>query len=679
MSISLVSGHITSNHQSLLAGVPETLRAEADASDRGLFLVACAKSSSSRHAFVLGSVPDLNRFTVCHRYEPYWMKPKAGTRLSEVPAETQLLLAQLRSGNWLLLVPLIEERFRFSLRGQKDDTLELLGETGDSFAPGHGGLALHIATGGDPFALVREGARSVMDRLSSGRLRCDKELPDFVDYFGWCTWDAFYQDVSAANVREGLERFAAGGVRPQMLILDDGWQSTALMPTGERRLTSFSANEKFGGELAPTVRMAKEEFGVKVFLVWHAIIGYWGGVDGDRLAGYGVIDQTRQFGEGVLAHAPSFNQIWWGNVVGFVPSARIRQLYEDYHAALLAQGVDGVKVDSQAVLESVAARQGGRIAVTRAYREALEDSVEKHFNGRLINCMSNAQETWYGSPRSTLLRSSIDFFPSMPETHGMHLYTNAQVGLWFGEFMLPDWDMFQSGHEWGAFHAAGRALSGGPVYVSDKPGQHDFALLKKLVCSDGTVLRCDGPARPTLDTICVDPTCDHTLLKIWNRNGAAGVVGVFNARFSANRGEPVVLSGTVGPADVPGFAAERYASYSHVARSLDAVVGHARLPVTLAERGFELFTIVPIERGFAAIGLADKLNSAGAVARFAWTDERHCEIVLRDGGVFLAWSEAAPTTVELDGRPVEFDYDPRVRALRVTLGETGRQTLHIRW
>ena len=144
-----------------------------------------------------------------------------------------------------------------------------------------------------------------------------------------------------------------------MLILDDGWQSTALAPTGEQRLTSFSANEKFAAGLGATVRTAKDEFGVKTFLVWHAVSGYWGGVDGERLPGYGVVDQTRQFGEGILAHVPSFNQVWWGNVFGLVPMAHIGRFYDDYHRALVAEGVDGVKVDSQAVLQSVAQRQGG--------------------------------------------------------------------------------------------------------------------------------------------------------------------------------------------------------------------------------------------------------------------------------------------------------------------------------
>jgi raffinose synthase len=675
MALELREGTIHEGGRVLLGAVPAEVHAEVDATGRGIFLSAFAAATSSRHTFRLGSIPDLARYTLCHRYEPYWMKPRAGTNLADVPPETQFFLAALRGGGWLLVVPLYSEPFRFSLRGTKDGTLHLLAETGDAWTFGLGGLAAFVATGDDPFRLLEESAPAVMARLRTGRLRRDKKLPAFADAFGWCTWDAFYQEVSAAKVREGLERFAAGGVEPRMMILDDGWQSTERMPTGESRLTGLDANDKFPGGLAATVRMAKTEFRVETFLVWHSIVGYWGGVDGKRLPDYGVIEQTRQFGEGVLAHAPSFNQIWWGRLVGLVPAARIRAFYDDYHRHLRAQGVDGVKVDSQAVLEAVADGQGGRVALARAYREALEATAGEQFEGRLVNCMSNAQETWYGSHSSTLLRSSIDFFPAFEETHGAHLYANAQVGLWFGEFMHPDWDMFQSGHEWGAFHGAGRAISGGPVYVSDRPGAHDFAVLRKLVCSDGTVLRCDRPALPTLDTILVDPTSDSVVLKIWNRNGAGAVVGAFNAQSAA--GTPA-LDGAVGPADVPGFTAGLYAVYAHCAGTLDALGPADRKTVTLGYRGFEVFTIAPVERGlFAAVGLADKWNSGGAVRSTEWIDETTCEVALRDGGDFVAWAARAPARVEIDGIDAAFSFDGG--ALCVAAPRGGPRALRVAW
>ena len=126
--------------------------------------------------------------------------------------------------------------------------------------------------------------------------------------------------------------------------------------------------------------------------------------------------------------------------------------------------------------------------------------------------MEEPRDDLHGALASTVTRTSTDFWPKKPATHGLHLYTNAQVSLWFGEFVHPDWDMFQSGHPMGAYHAAGRAVGGCPVYVSDKPGEHDFDLLRKLVLSDGSVLRASLPGRPTRDCLFRDPTREDVLL-----------------------------------------------------------------------------------------------------------------------------------------------------------------------
>lgn len=61
-------------------------------------------------------------------------------------------------------------------------------------------------------------------------------------------------------------------------------------------------------------------------------------------------------------------------------------------------------------------------------------------------------------------------------------------------------------------------VSGGPLYVSDHPGDHDFVLLRRLVLPDGSILRCRGGAgRPTLDCLFVDVMRDNkSLLKVSN-------------------------------------------------------------------------------------------------------------------------------------------------------------------
>ena len=73
----------------------------------------------------------------------------------------------------------------------------------------------------------------------------------------------------------------------------------------------------------------------------------------------------------------------------------------------------------------------------------------------------------------------------------------------------------RSKHPAAELHAAARVLSGGSVYVSDAPGQHNVALLRRLVLPDGTILRALRPGRPTRDTIFRDVLRDgESLLKV---------------------------------------------------------------------------------------------------------------------------------------------------------------------
>lgn len=95
----------------------------------------------------------------------------------------------------------------------------------------------------------------------------------------------------------------------------------------------------------------------------------------------------------------------------------------------------------------------------------------------------------------------------------------AYNSMWMGQIIQPDWDMFQTDHCSAKFHAGSRAICGGPVYVSDSLGGHDFDLLKKLVFNDGTIPKCIHFALPTRDCLFKNPLFDSkTVLKIWNFN-----------------------------------------------------------------------------------------------------------------------------------------------------------------
>ena len=77
-----------------LTHLAENISAEEDPANVGVFLRFTAPAPAARHVFPVGRAAGMARFTCCHRYEPFWMNPCAGTRAAEVPIETQFLLTE---------------------------------------------------------------------------------------------------------------------------------------------------------------------------------------------------------------------------------------------------------------------------------------------------------------------------------------------------------------------------------------------------------------------------------------------------------------------------------------------------------------------------------------------------------------------------------------------------------
>ena len=672
--VELKDGCLVINQQPILTDVPANIKLIPHPAGTGAFFQLSASKPSHRLVFPLGNLTGIRRLTCCHRYEPFWMTAKNGTRGGQVPIETQFLMCELDEQCFIVFVPIIDGTLRGCLQGTGEDGLELVAETGDVNLQGQQLTGLYLAAGSDPYKLIKDGAISLMRWMKTGRLRHEKSLPGFIDQFGWCTWDAFYTAVSPELVQRGLESFAAGGVQPKFLLLDDGWQSVRSMPAGENRLTGFAANEKFPGDLSVLIRTVKQEFGIETFLVWHAMIGYWGGVDDEALPGYGVRTECRDWSPGILHYYPEYNDKW-GNQVGVVSPDAIHRFFNDYHRHLRQQGVDGVKVDNQSVLEAVSRGSGGRVAMMQRYHEALEGSAQTHFLGTLINCMSNANEMIYSALNSNLLRSSIDFWPNIPESHGDHMYANAQVGLWFGEFIHPDWDMFQSGHPMGALHAAGRAVSGGPVYVSDKPGVHNFDLLRKLVLADGSVLRARHPGRPTRDCLFANPVMEPVLLKVFNHNLDAGVIGAFNVHYLTDHTHPGIVSGSVRPLDVEGLVGDRFVVLEHSSRKLRVLGPLETWDVSLPTLSAEIYTIVPIREQVAPLGLVDLFNSSAAVLEKGWINSQNYHLQVRGPGRCWIWCQEQPRRVRDNLADVPFNYLPEQQVIEFELLESGVHTV----
>ncbi|KAL6547035.1 flavodoxin-like fold protein [Orobanche minor] len=562
----------------------------------GAFIGVQSDRIGSRMVFPVGKLQDL-RFMCVFRFKLWWMTQRMGTSGQDIPFETQFLIVEGRDGShfgkegneqpalYVVFLPILEGNFRAVLQGNANNELEICLESGDPAVQEFDGSHLvFVAAGSDPFDVITNAVKMVEGHLQTFAHRDRKKMPDMLNWFGWCTWDAFYTNVTAKGVKQGLESLGKGGIPPKFVIIDDGWQSVGMDPTSDgtkadntanfaNRLTNIKENHKFQkngkeGERIEDPSMGirhivtdiKDQHSVKYVYVWHALTGYWGGVK-PGVAEMEHYDSRMAYpvsSPGVQSNEPcdALNSMAKTGL-GLVNPEKVYSFYNELHSYLASAGIDGVKVDVQNILEMLGAGHGGRVKLSRKYHQALEASISRNFHDNgIISCMSHNTDGLYiaprvtdksqvrvveraslqkckgkGSKRSAVIRASDDFWPRDPASHTIHIASVAYNTIFLGEFMQPDWDMFQSLHEMAEYHAAARAVGGCAIYVSDKPGQHDFNLLKKLVLPDGSILRAKLPGRPTRDCLFSDPARDgKSLLKIWNLNDHNGVVGVFNCQ-----------------------------------------------------------------------------------------------------------------------------------------------------
>ncbi|CAA7388257.1 unnamed protein product [Spirodela intermedia] len=464
-----------------------------------------------------------------------------------------------------------------------------------------------------------------------------------------------------------------------------------------------------GGGLKGFVKDLRKRFpGVEDIYMWHALCGAWGGVKpGATHLEATVINATVSPGlEGTMEDLAVVKIVDGG--VGLVRPELAAELYESMHSHLAESGITGVKVDVIHTLEYLCEEHGGRVELARRYYEGLTRSLAKNFAGTgLLASMQQCNDFFFlGTRQIALGRAGDDFWFQDPNgdplgafwLQGVHMVHCAYNSLWMGQILLPDWDMFQSDHLCAVFHAASRAISGGPVYVSDAVGSHDFTLLQQLVFPDGTVPRCFHFALPTRDCLFHNPLFDgRTLLKIWNLNKYGGVVGTFNCQGGGwdpeerrIRGYPHCYKPVAGGVHVSDVewdqaaeaaggmgSAEEYAVYlSQQKKLLLSSPKTEPIEITLLPSSFEIFTLSPVRRlhggaRFAAVGLAGMFNSGGAILEMAEVAAGggSVRVKVKGGGTFLAFSSEKPREVSLNGLVVGCEW----------LAGDGKLTVRLPW
>lgn len=698
------------------------------AKNPGCFVGFEAAEAKCHHVVPVGKLKDI-KFMSIFRFKVWWTTHWTGNNGRDLEHETQILiLDRSDSGRpYVVLLPLLEGPFRASLQpGKDDDFVDICVESGSTKVSGASFRSvLYMHMGNDPFSLVKEAIKVARAHLGTFRLLEEKTPPGIVDKFGWCTWDAFYLTVHPQGVWDGVHSLVEGGCPPGLVLIDDGWQSIShdddpiateginRTAAGEQmpcRLIKFQENYKFREYVSPKsktkgmgafIRDLKETFNtVDYVYVWHALCGYWGGLrpNVSGLPESKIIRPKLTPGLEKTMEDLAVDKIV-NNGIGLVPPEMAHQLYEGLHSHLESVGIDGVKVDVIHLLEMLCEDYGGRVELAKAYYKALTSSVKNHFNGNgVIASMEHCNDFMFlGTETISLGRVGDDFWCTDPSgdpngtfwLQGCHMVHCAYNSLWMGNFIHPDWDMFQSTHPCADFHAASRAISGGPIYVSDSPGNHNFDLLKKLVLPDGSILRCQQHyALPTRDCLFEDPLHDgKTMLKIWNLNKYTGVVGAFNCQGGgwcreARRNKCAsehsrVVSCHAGPKDVEWGqgtmqtcvqGTEAFALYFFNEKKLVLVNPTDTIQITLEPFNFELITVAPITKigpkgiQVAPIGLVNMLNTGGAIQSIGLDDENNNSLTveLKGSGEMRLYASQKPIACKINGADASFVYEDQM-------------------
>lgn len=506
---------------------------------------------------------------------PYWMIGNLPRTSSEISDRTQSFIFKANGSNlaaYMLVGDLFSAdayndglRFEIGCGGIKAFSGPFLAVATDDLASG----AMRKAIAG----ARTQGAIAVP-------LRCERRYPAILEGFGWCTWNTFYQKVDSAGIYRKLDEFASKKIPIRWVIIDDGWQSVA-----DGKMTAFEINRaKFPEGLSETVARIKRDYGVRHVGVWHSMNAYWNGIDPDSAL-------AREYADCLVTTA-------CGMLVPSTDPEKGFRFWDGFHAYLESCGVDFVKVDNQSSTHRYFQDTLPLVKGARGTHEGIERSIARHFGGCVIDCMGMDNENVLSRPYSAVSRNSDDFYPDRENGFGKHIRQNVYSALWHSCIHFCDYDMWWSGRSAPVQSGLLRAISGGPVYVSDAMDESDNSNIVPVVGADGDICRLDEAAIPTEDCIYVD--CENPsngkLLKIWNRKGAAFALAAFNIA-----GEEITERFTLSV--IPALECRReYLAYEYFSKKWMLLGSASELTLSLPKDGVAAYSFYPVENGKAFVG-----------------------------------------------------------------------------
>ncbi|ETI67511.1 Sip1-related alpha-galactosidase [Neobacillus vireti] len=547
-----------------------------------------------------------------YQHKDWWTRPHFSTELETLPERTQSFLWKTDEEFYYYLLPVVDKVYRTELAGSEQGIDIKLSSYAGGYDECHT-LAFAIGIGENPFDLSKQTIANVLKKLNYPTLlREKKRYPEMLDSLGWCSWDAFYHEVSENGIIEKMDELREKELPVKWVMIDDGWLSVE-----DNRLRSFEADRiKFPKGLSSISTKLKKQYGVSSVGVWHTIAGYWGGVHPELAKK--MSDSLYETNSHKFFPHPDANK-------GF-------NFWDAWHSDLKKQGIDFVKVDSQSAVNNFMMYQKSIGEAARGAHASLEASVGIHFDQAIINCMGMAAENIFNRPASSVSRNSDDFVPGEEISFKEHALQNAYNSYYHGNLYWGDWDMFWTDHEEDVQNAVLRAVSGGPVYFSDRVGETDTEKIWPLIWGDGKILRADQPGLPTEDCLFVNPNHDLVPLKVWNTSGNAGIIAAFNIHLEGKE-----VAGKISPSDISLLDGDKFLVYDFFKKEVIMMSANETFEFKLQKGGVALYSIIPVQDDVTAIGLVNKYIVPKTISQTDFINNR-MTVQLKEGGEFLFYT-----------------------------------------
>ncbi len=576
--------------------------------------------------------------------------PWTGSRLEElgrsgqnpiggVPGKrAQLALFALKDGRVLALLPVPGEGCVSWLKAGDDGELRLeTGTLGTAPYKRKAAPLLCWGVGKNPYDACRRAWEQAFtcDPLAGETApRAQKAFPEAFRYLGWCSWEQYKKNISMDLLLDVVRRIKASPLPIRWILVDDGFQQQK-----DLRLLSFAANPRtFPKGWAPLTE--QKDAKIRWMGLWHCYYGLWNGIDPDNRLGAAL-------NQGFVRRGAA---LYPGN-----GAQAARAFYNAFMGSVRQAGFDFVKIDVQTEYLKKIAGLPNPVRMNTCSSQALEEAC-RNLKLALINCMAHGPVNMFYTKYSAVTRCSIDYALGDANQAKSHLYQSYANTLWLGQTVWPDHDMFHSSDPLcGRMMAVSKALSGGPVYLSDAPENFKRELIMPLCKSTGEVYRPLAPAVPLPDCVFANPFDSGRAYRVIAPlpNGAAAV-----ALYNLSRGGGAISS-CVAPEDDRTAAALlapperktwRPAAEGIVCFDQAAQQGLQLLqPLPVELKGFSdrLFILAPIVRGWAVIGKCGKYLSPCGVLPGIRYEDKELTLTLDESGELVVWSSK--------GEPVSSD------------------------